>query len=401
MKIIHIEDFFHPNAGYQINILAKYMAEYGHDVTIISGELDKFPDYLKNFFGNVDIDEADKKYSDKTGVKIIRVPVRGYISGRAVLSCEINNIVKGISLDILYVHGNDTLTGIRCMFNFKKTGIPVVMDSHMLKMASKNPFSWLFKLWYRNFVAPIIIKNNIKVIRTQDDDYVERYLGIPLANCPWISIGTDTDIFYPDSEVRKSFRKEHDIPEDAFVIVYAGKLDESKGGMFLAQAIKEKLLTKRNVEIVFMIIGNLIGDYGQTVKQIFAQADNRIIRFPSQNYNDLPRFYQSADLSVFPKQCSLSFYDVQACGLPVLSENNNINISRLKFNNGFNFISGDIEDFRNKIIRCAEMSKSTYGEVEENSVKFIKRNYDYKTITKKYLEILADEYSHFKYNKNN
>ena len=50
-KIVHIEDFFHPDAGYQVNILAKYLAKANYDVYIITAEFEKIPDYLTDFFG--------------------------------------------------------------------------------------------------------------------------------------------------------------------------------------------------------------------------------------------------------------------------------------------------------------------------------------------------------------
>ena len=40
---------------------------------------------------------------------------------------------------------------------------------------------------------------------------------------------------------KEEFRNEHGISKDDFVVIYAGKLDESKGGMLLANAIKERL----------------------------------------------------------------------------------------------------------------------------------------------------------------
>lgn len=49
MRIVHIEDFFHPNAGYQINILPKYMVKQGHSVTIVTSEMEKIPEGLTVF----------------------------------------------------------------------------------------------------------------------------------------------------------------------------------------------------------------------------------------------------------------------------------------------------------------------------------------------------------------
>lgn len=58
MKIVQVEDYFHPEAGYQINIISKYFSKMGNDVTIITACLDKMPDTLNSFFG---LDDIEKK----------------------------------------------------------------------------------------------------------------------------------------------------------------------------------------------------------------------------------------------------------------------------------------------------------------------------------------------------
>ena len=55
MKIVNVEDFFHPDAGYQINILSKYHVALGHDVTIITAQMEKVPVTLTSFFGRENI----------------------------------------------------------------------------------------------------------------------------------------------------------------------------------------------------------------------------------------------------------------------------------------------------------------------------------------------------------
>lgn len=394
MKIVHIEDFFHPNAGYQINILPKYMVKQGHEVTILTSEMDKIPEGLTVFFGKNNIEKYDYEYTESTGVNIIRLPIINFISGRAIFTKALFEKVQSLKPDILYVHGNDTLTAIRYLMKIKRLNYPIVMDSHMLEMASVNKFNKIFRLIYRKFLTPKIIKNSIPIIRTQNDEYVKRFLGIPLKQCPWISVGSDTLLFRKNEEIKLNLRKEYYINEKDFVVVYTGKLDESKGGLFLAQAFKKKINAQKN--IVLVVVGNTNGEYGKEVEEVFRNSENRIIRFPTQQYKDLPKFYQMSDLSVFPKQCSLSFYDAQACGLPVISEKNNINSDRLKYNNGYNFISGDIEDFRNKIMKCANMLENEYKEISNNAIKFIDNNYNYENIAKEYTNILLEEVYKFK-----
>lgn len=396
MVIIHLEEFFHPDAGYQVNILSKYMVMQGHKVIVLTSKLDKMPSSLTSFFGKENIYEKDKMFEKKTGVIIKRVPIRKFISGRAIHYKSYYHLIEKLKPDIVYSHGESNITAMYYALNFNKLKYPIIMDSHMIEMASENKLSGQFNLFYRKFIAPKIIKNKIQVIRTQDDRYVEKCLGIPLEQAPWISVGSDTLLFKPDDQVRKRFRKEYKIGKDAFVAIYTGKLSESKGGLLLSQAFKEKFKNQKDKSVVLLIVGNIENNnYGKLVEQTLGASENRIIHFPTQKYLDLPQFYQAADLSIFPKQCSLSFYDAQACGLPVVSEDNNINIDRLRYNNGFNFKADSIKDFRQKILDCINMDQKSYKKMGDNAYEFVKDNYDYKDIAKKYESILIQEYNKF------
>ena len=66
MKIVQIEDFFHPDAGYKINILSKYFARMGHETVIITAELDKMPDFLTSFSGGIILPRATGSMSRTT-----------------------------------------------------------------------------------------------------------------------------------------------------------------------------------------------------------------------------------------------------------------------------------------------------------------------------------------------
>lgn len=399
MNIVHVEDFFHPNAGYQVNILAKYMATLGHKVTIITSELNLIPHYLTDFFGNENIEKEDKIYTDNTNVQIIRLPLKKYLSGRAIFGRELEQTVNSLAPDILYVHGNDTLTSIRFICKAHHLPYALISDSHMLEMASANKLRAFFRLYYKKIITPKIINNNIKIIRTQNDNYVERCLGIPLELCPYISFGSDTLMFHPDLEKKRDFRIRKNLKNEDFIICYIGKLDISKNGKLLAEAFKNKFNTKKNV--VLIAVGSASGRYGEEVEQIFKESSNIILRFPTQKYTDLAQFYQASDLAVFPQQCSLSFFDAQACGLPVLAENNDINVERLSNNNGFVFHSGSIDSFREKILDCIEMPIDKYKNISENAVRYVKTNYDYQNICEHYMSIIDKEWQHFKISKRN
>lgn len=398
MRIVHVDDYVLPDAGYQINIMPKYLAKFGHEVYIVTSKVEGIDRPAARFFGIDDIEKRDAFYEKQTGVKIVRVKplTTKVISSRMIQGKELFETVKKLKPDVLFVHGNDTFTGMRYLF--KKPTIPTVTDSHMLRMASTNKFSKYFQKFYKATVTPKIIKNNIPVIRTQDDDYVEACLGVPLSQAPWISYGTDTDLFHPDLEVKKAFREENNIPKDNFVFVYTGKMDEVKGGKLLAEAFKKKFNTSKNVTLI--TVGNLSGDYGKEVEEIFNESENQIVRFPTQKYMELAKFYQVADACVFARHCSLSFYDAQGCSLPVISENNNINIDRNSHGNGLCFEAESVESFRETIEKLLNLTDEEYKAMSNNAYRFITDNYNYEDKAREYEKIIIDTYERFMGDKN-
>lgn len=387
MRIVHIEDFFHPDAGYQVNLLSKYMVAKGHEVIIITAEMDLLPEHLTSFFGKEQIEKKDAVFESKYGVKIIRIPLKRYVSGRAIYQDLIFETVNLLKPDILFVHGNDTMIGMQYIKKANALDFPLILDSHMLDIASVNKFSKLFHYYYRRFITPKIIANKITVIRTQNDVYVQKKLGIPIEQCPWISVGTDTLLFRENECNKAMFRKEYGVSEKDFVIGYVGKLDKAKGGLFLANAIKDEF-AQDNKTPVFVIVGNATAEEGTQIEHAFKNSKNRIIRFSTRQYNDLAKYYQAMDLVVYPKQCSLSFFDAQACGVPVLFEDNSINIERSVAGNAFLFKSMDLKDFRNKIESIMKMPAAEYSYMRRNSIEYIKMNYDYENLVGEYLEII-------------
>lgn len=396
MNIVHIEDFIHPDAGYHLNLLSKLQVQQGHKVTIVTSELKKIPHFLTSFFGIDNIEEKDEIFFKLTGVNIIRIPLIGFYSGRAIFNIKIFKFVDLLRPDILYVHGNDTVIGMQYTWLFSKLSYPLVLDSHMLEMASKNKFKDLFRILYKKFISPIIIKNNIPLIRVVDSDYVEKYLGIPLNKTKLLSFGTDTSFFKPNVEVYINFRAVHQLNNDDFIVLYPGKLDAQKGGLFFAESIKDEICTESGRKVIFIIIGNTGGEYGKKVEETFLKSKNKIIRFPTQAYHNLASFYQAADAAIFPKQCSMAFFEVQSCGLPVILEENEINIERATYGNGCTFISNNKNDFRSKIINFADMGEKEYNIMKDNSRKNIVDNYNYVPIAQKFTDVLENEVFRYK-----
>ena len=389
MKIVYIYDVFHPDAGYQANILSKYWVKFGHEVYIFTSEMKKIPSHYTDFFDIKNLEEKDLAFEKRTGVKILRFPLLTYKSGRAVYSKCLFKKLREKKPDVVFVNGNDSLIGIQLILKYKKNDFGLVTDSHMLEMASANRFNNIFRIYYKLCVTPLILKYNIPVIRTQDDDYVEKCLGLPLNRCPLISFGTDMSLFNPNGDVKKKFREENNISNNAFIVAYAGKIIKSKGAEILAKAAQTRIKSAR--EIVFLIVGNTEGEFGKRIEGEFKKSKHRIIRLPTQRYQELPAVYQVADIAVFPKQCSLSFFDVQACGLPVIFEDNNINVDRSGYHNAVTYRTDCVEDFCDKISFFANMNEEELNKYKRNAIELVRKTYDYELKAREYIPYLEQQ----------
>ena len=115
MRIVHVDDYVLPDAGYQINIMPKYLAKFGHEVYIVTSKVEGIDRPAARFFGIENIEERDELYEKQTGVKIVRVTplTTKVISSRMIQGKELFETVKQLDPDVLFIHGNDTFTGMR------------------------------------------------------------------------------------------------------------------------------------------------------------------------------------------------------------------------------------------------------------------------------------------------
>lgn len=396
MRFIHVEDFVHPDAGYQLNLLAPLQVAQGHEVIIITSEAKHVPLFFTSFFSVDDLEKRDSDFYTRTGVKIIRYPTYAWYSSRAIFKPGLHKFIKSLKPDVLFVHGEDTLSGIKLIWDYKHMKIPYVLDCHMLEMASVNKFSKFFRSFFRNFVTPYILKYNIPLIRVVDSDFVEKHYAIPLSKTKLLSFGTDTTFFTPNQQHKKAFREKLGFDKNDFVVMYAGKMDESKGGKFLAEVLRERFILKREKAIKFLIIGNTpANDYGKAVTSILQNSENEILRLPTQTYSELVNYYQIADIAIYPKQCGMSYFEAQSCGLPVVLEINEINTERASGKKGLLFEPDSIESFREKIVQFGNMEEEELDVYRGNARKNVIENYNYVPIAQKFTNVMVDEYNRY------
>ena len=393
MRILHIDETFHPSFGYQCNPLAKFQQREGNEVFIIAPEAPYIYKVYHSFgeYGE-NLDKEDAYYTKDTGVQIIRVPAKGWIMERLNYDMpKLYDAIKQVKPDSIMVHCAETLTAIRVLRHLNRE-YPMIIDSHMLSMASQNKLSWLFDFAYRLLCTSIIKRQGIRIIKTQNDDYVTTHLGVPDYLTRFISFGTDTVLFHPNEDAKNVFLAEKGLPKESFVIVSTGKLNAQKNGKLFASAVKDKFANRR---VVVIVVANFVSEYEMQVKHELENGSNEVFFFPVQRYLDLPWFYQIADVTVFPKQCSMSFYDAQSCASPVISEKGHVNEERNSHGNGLCFECGSVDDLRCKIQTLIDMQPNEYKKMRQNSLKY-SSCFSYDIIASEYTEELEEARRKFK-----
>lgn len=141
----------------------------------------------------------------------------------------------------------------------------------------------------------------------------------------------------------EQFRPAEKIEDRLFQILFVGQLSQRKGIKYLLEAVKD--LHLENAELVLM---GGVGGSGEGLKS-YEGIFRHIKHVP---YSELPKYYQAADIFVFPslhEGSALAIYEALASGLPVITTPNSGSVVRDGVD-GFIVPIRDIEALKEKIL---------------------------------------------------
>ena len=387
MRILHIEQRFHPSYGYQVQQFARLHSS-SHDITIITSD-----DFgrLKVIDKKEVFDVLDKEFEKEVGVRIIRLHTcirwRDKVSLR-----KLKKTVLEIDPDVIYSHGVEGLPLMQLILSGIGCKYPIVTDSHDLPTATRNPaLHWLFRLPLK--LISIRYLNNSKSVCYYLDAAAKPMLvsyGIKKDNLKYLPLGVDSTVYYYCATGAKLIRQQLGITEDEKMIIYTGKIDQHKDPVLLLEAflkLPEEL--QKLTKVVFVGQKNPIYDKTR-LKPIQAKIGERFIYHNAVPFTMLKNFYSAADIGVFPQRNTLSSLDAQMCGLPLVMEKDATNSERLRYG-GKVYIGGDLDDLAQTITTLLK-NPNTLSRLSLGGKKYIRQKYDYKEIVaslEKDLEQLA------------
>jgi glycosyltransferase involved in cell wall biosynthesis len=306
LKVLFLTQYFPPETGApqnRLHSLANYLADFGAEVSVLTA-MPNYPKtevydgyqgktYLKEQDGNLTIHRSWIYVSKSKGV----VPrLLNYFS--FVFTALWVGLVKIKKHDVIICESPPLFLGITAMLLKLFKGSKLVFNVSDLWPESAEKLNIInnkFLLGISYKLEKLIYKqSNLVSGQTQGiiSNINQRFPGVPTH---LIRNGIDTKQF----NIRgngQSFRAKHQIPEDAFVVAYAGIIGHAQGLEIITEAAKQ-LLQEKN--IVFMMVGD--GPVKNDLLEIAQQHQlNNITFVNSVPRKEMPDVIDACDCYVTP-----------------------------------------------------------------------------------------------------
>ena len=390
IKIVHIEDRFHPDMGYQLNFTAKYHSS-DFEMHIITSDSLILWNHYKTLTPE-EIAKKDRDFEKKYGVTIHRLPTKyEKKNGYNLLMSGITKKIYTLKPDVLFIHAIESYTAFLLLNkNVLFQDFLVCCDTHTLyNQFKKTFFENLYFSIFKMIIIPKLNKFNSLVFYTalENKEILIKQYGISKENIYPYLIGTDNYMFYTNIKSGNELRGKLGIKNTKKVILYAGKFNFPKSPHLLVEALIK--IEEELPEYVLVMVGGKNKDYfNKYFNHNISLKKGRIIILDAVDVSQLNAFYNMADIVVFPKENTLSALDCQLSGTPVIMEDDLTNRKRLQ-KGGFTYKPGNIKDLGKKI-KILLKSTDLRKKLGEEGQLFIFENYSYKNIIKSMEKVIVE-----------
>ncbi len=280
--------------------LAKTLTQKGNKVVVVTSQIDDLP---------------EKEISD--GILIYRLPCINLLNGRYPVlkfwkkQCSIvAKKLKKQDISLVVINTRFYLHSLFAARFAKKAGIKsIIIDHGTSHLSVHNKFFDTIGAWWEH------------IITAMDKYYCKDYYGVSLATCEWLkhfhikpkgalynALNMD-DINDYINDRDKEFREKHNIPKDAKVIAFTGRLLEEKGIKQLVSSVER--ISKDRDDVYLLLAGD--GDLEEYVDQ---RKSEHIIPMGRLEYQDVISMLCESDIFCMPsfsEGFSTSILEAAAC----------------------------------------------------------------------------------------
>ncbi len=208
------------------------------------------------------------------------------------------------------IHGHCSESGYFFYKEASKRGIPVII-AHAHNSHVKIDLKWIVRTWMKHQMRPYITH-----YFTCGEEAAEWLFGKNLAQKAILQKNAiDTNYFQFNPIIRKSKRKELDIPENTLTFCHVGRFDKVKNHNFVIDIFSKILKKKPDARLL------LIGE-GVLKKQIEQKVEEMGIALHVMflgTRKDVAELMQASDAMIFPsffEGFSFAIVEAQCTGLP-------------------------------------------------------------------------------------
>src|SRR3989344_4150214 len=352
MKILIVIDYFEPQLGYSENFFSKEFIKLGHEVWVLtSNYYFPFPNYKQTMQSALGDRILKPGVVWDKGIKIIRKKLIFEIFARAFFGGH-DEIIKQFNPDIVIVNKSAGFSAVLIALLKKKYSFKLFCYDSLLPSELNRGNKWLKEAVYYLFRICFSDALNSSVdkfiaVQEQTKDVMVKYFGIK-KHIDIIPLGTDIESFRFGNKERLALRKNYQIQEKDFAILYTGKLIEAKGVDLLFNAFNKLASNIQNIKM--LVVGDGTDNYKKSCLKLVAEKyQKNVIFIPFQPKEQLYKYYSAADVAVWPLQESTSMNDAAACELPFIANDELGDKTRISYNNALLYRKGDTTDLYKKI----------------------------------------------------
>ena len=325
-KIVLVCDYFQTGFGYQEFFLAKEFQALGLKVTVVcSDRYYPFPAYERTAKEVLGSRLRRIGFAQEAGVRVIRLPIWfEYGQGAVILLKKLPQTLAKLKPDIIVADGVFTPLAWQVARYKRRHPHPIlIFDSHASTFNTQLYSTWLKRLYmliYNYFLLPVIKRaaHHFTTVGESEYQMLKSELNLTKKNVSLIPLGADTRSFKRNNQLRFKMRSLLKIKPQQILLIYAGKVTPNKDLEILIEALAN---VNKQVNLVkLLILGQGAPDYIINLKQKikFLHLADFIIWHPLVANQQLPAYYNAADIGIWPGNLSNTILEAMAVGLPVI-----------------------------------------------------------------------------------
>lgn len=275
---------------------------------------------------------------------------------------QLKRVVASGNYDIVHCHtpNASVITRLVCRRVRKKTGLKVFYTAHGFHFYKGAPLlNWLFFYPVEKFCS----RFTDKLITINKEDFTLAKNKFHAGEVHYVpGVGIDLSRFENVQVDRAAKRREIGVPEDAFLLLSVGELNENKNHQIIIRAMAK--LRDRNVHYAIAGVGEMKDKLLRIANELGVVDQVHLLGYR----RDIPELNHSVDVFCFPSRregLGLSSVEAMACGLPLVTSNvHGINDYSDNGVTGYKCDPDDADNFAKSILLIKE-DRSLYKKIEE------------------------------------